>query len=398
MTAHPPHISEAKRKEVADIKRLVTEYPVMGVVNLETLPALMLQRMKKNLRDTVVFKVTKKRFMKIAFDQLKEKKNLDQVKEKLNGIPILIFTKQDPFKLYKEIKKSRSAAPAKPGQKAPNDLLMPAGPTPFTPGPMIGELGQLGIKTEVKEGKIHVREEKVLVKEGEIITKKVAELLTKLGIEPMIIGLNVVLTYHDGEILFKDVLDIDEDAYLQQIKEAHATSVALAMYLGIINTDTAKLLVQKAFRESKALAEKANITTSETIGKKLAEAEVIAEALQGKVPEVPAEAKVMQVQENAAVQSQETREPAQMEEKRVEERVSQVKPVHVAPQKQDVVVEDKQPIQESDMERAEKFLKGLTEKAVKVEGSRQVQPRAQQDFDVTKFINQAKDKKSRGEL
>ncbi|MEK6840244.1 MAG: 50S ribosomal protein L10, partial [Nanoarchaeota archaeon] len=151
---YEPHIHEYKTKEVEDVKRLFHEYPVVGLINMENLPAKTLQKMKKALRDKVFFKITRKRFIEIALEGLKDKKNIDGFKEKLEGIPALIFTKEEPFTLYKLLEKSKTPAPAKPGQKSPLDITIPAGPTPFTPGPMIGELGQLGIKTEVKEGKI----------------------------------------------------------------------------------------------------------------------------------------------------------------------------------------------------------------------------------------------------
>jgi large subunit ribosomal protein L10 len=42
--------------------------------------------------------------------------------------------------LYKILQKSKSSAPAKAGQTAPNDIYVKAGKTSFAPGPIIGEL------------------------------------------------------------------------------------------------------------------------------------------------------------------------------------------------------------------------------------------------------------------
>jgi large subunit ribosomal protein L10 len=336
---YEPHITEDKRKEVEDVKRLFKEYSVSGVVNLEGLPTLMLQRIKKGLSDKIDLKITKKRFMKIAIDELgNEVKEVKQLKEKLVGIPALFFTNEDPFLIYKQIDKNKASAAAKPGQKAPNDLNIAEGETPFTPGPMIGELGMLGIKTEVKNGKVHVKDEKVLVTEGEEISEKVANLLAKLGVEPMKVGLNLTCTLQNGELLDKSVLSIDEEEYLNNIKTAHTESFALAMHLGIINSETVKPLISKAQRESLGLADKANIMTSENVGKMLAKAESEAGALNEKVPDAPAEepkpvqeAPTQEVKQEAPTEEAPTEE-AKPEEAKPEAPTQEVKPEEPKPE------------------------------------------------------------------
>jgi large subunit ribosomal protein L10 len=439
--AFQPHIHDYKRKEVEDVKRLFHEYPVVGLVNMENLPAATLQVMKKSLRGMVEIKITRKNFMRIAIEQIKDKKNIEQLKEQLEGIPALLFTKEEPFRLYKLLEKSKTQAAAKPGQKAPFDISIPAGPTPFTPGPMIGELGQLGIKTEVKEGKISVREDKVLVKEGEVISQKLSELLVKLGIEPMKEGLNLVLTYSNGEILTSKVLHIDEDAYRTNIKVAFQQSLGLAMHLGLMTPETVKPLIMKAYRAAKGIAEKQNILTPETVGRILAKTEKAAEIIQGKIPPLPppteaptpktppqekpppAEKKESSSPSPSHTSSQPHPQPPQpvaqkpipIVPKEVPPAPVQPQPVPVTPKpapihvekqipptpvmtNQPSIVEHKQTYQLSEMEQAEKFLKDLTEKAVKVEGSKKADPRIYPEQDLNTLINKMKDKKSRGQL
>jgi len=194
MEKFKPHISKTKERIVEDLVNLMKQYPVIGILDMTNLPALQFQRIKFRLKDMLEFRMVKKRLIKIAFDKVKdEKKGIEQLKERLEGIPALVFTKEDPFKLAKAIKKEVSAAPAKPGQIAPDDIIISAGPTPFTPGPMIGELGTMGIKTKVESGKINVMDDHVLVKKGEEISAQAADLSSKLGIEPMQVGFNLLL-------------------------------------------------------------------------------------------------------------------------------------------------------------------------------------------------------------
>ena len=247
-----PHINEAKRKEVEDVKRLLKEYTVLGVVNLQNLPAFNYMKIKYSLRGKIVLKYTKKRFMKIAFDESTDTK-LTLLKNYLVGIPALLFTNEDPFRLAQVLKKSKSNAPAKPGDIAPVDIIIPAGPTEFTPGPMIGELGALGIKTQVMEGKIHIKLDKLLVKAGEVITEKNATLMGKLKMEPMSIGFNLVVTYQNGELLEGQVLQVDVEDYENNVSLAVGESMNLALFIGYVSKDTIEQLIMKATREKESL-------------------------------------------------------------------------------------------------------------------------------------------------
>ena len=269
-------IRQEKLQKVEEIKQMVMSSPLCGIIDMVNLPTLQLQRMRTQLKDVVQLKMIKKRLILIAFDQLKDAlKNIEQLKSKVRGQPALLFTKENPFRLYKQLQKSKSTAPAKGGQIAPNDIAVSEGPTQFAPGPIIGELGQLGLKTEVKEGKVSIKEGKVIVKEGQQISQKVADVLTKLGIEPMEVGLNLICTYEPetGTIFTKDILSLDEKAYINNIKTLSVEAYNLAIAVAYLSKDTIKVLVQKAQRNASALAKSRDIITKETLGGILNKAE-----------------------------------------------------------------------------------------------------------------------------
>ena len=67
MSEYKPHITEKKKQEIQEIKKLHSEYKVIGVVNLENLPAFNYMKIKSQLRGKVIIKYTKKRLMKLAF-------------------------------------------------------------------------------------------------------------------------------------------------------------------------------------------------------------------------------------------------------------------------------------------------------------------------------------------
>ncbi|PIN86559.1 50S ribosomal protein L10 [Candidatus Woesearchaeota archaeon CG10_big_fil_rev_8_21_14_0_10_44_13] len=268
------HVAQYKKEDVKEFERLIAEYPIIAAVNMENMPAPQLQRMRSLLREKVVLRMSKRRMMKIAIESMKDKKKgIEQLIPCMKGMPALIFTKDNPFSLYNTISKNKSPAPAKAGQTAPKDIIVKASVTPFAPGPVIGELGAVGIKTGVEGGKVAIKADSVVVKEGQVIKPNVASILARLGIEPMEIGLDIVAVYEDGMIYKKDVLAIDEEEFKARIAEAGQWAFNLAIEAGILNKDTTEFMIQKAFRDSKAVAIEGNILADAVLGDVLAKAE-----------------------------------------------------------------------------------------------------------------------------
>lgn len=254
------HVSDDKKKAVKELVKLFKSYPNIGIVDVEGLPSSSLQKMRSQLKGKALIKSIKTRLIRLALEEAKEQvKGLEGLSKYVKGMPALIFTNENPFKLYKFIEKSKSMAPIKPGQKAPMDLTINAGPTPFAPGPILSELSSLGLKAGIEAGKVAIKQDKVIAKEGDVVDGKVAALLAKLGIEPMEICLNVVAILENGLVLVKDVLSVDETVYIANIKMLHNEALALAMKIGYISKDTVRPMIQKAERESKAIASAKNI-------------------------------------------------------------------------------------------------------------------------------------------
>lgn len=253
-------ISENKKKIVSELAALCREYPIIGTVNMENMPAQQLQSMRFQLRDKVKLVMSKKRLMKIVLEQVKdEKKGIEHLAKHLVGMPALIFTKESPFKLSKILMRNKSKAHAKAGQIAPNDILISKGATGFNPGPIIGEFGMVGIKTGVEGGKVVIKEDSIIVKKGEVINQKVAEILTRLNIKPMEIGLDLTAAYDEGLIYSKDVLAIDESFYLNMLQDAERKAFNLSFNIAYPTKENIGMLIGKAFRDAKALGVSRNI-------------------------------------------------------------------------------------------------------------------------------------------
>lgn len=283
------HVSELKKRNVAELKKLLTSYSTIGVADLRELPSKQLQLMKHNLKSKMKVFVTKKRLILLAINEIKDKKDLSKMEHYVkNSMPAIILSNEEPFDLYKELKKAKSKAPAKPGQKAPFDIIVHEGPTSFSPGPIIGELGALGIIAAVEGGKVCVKKEKVLAKQGETITQKISDALMKLKIEPMEIGMNMLAIIRGNEFYEKAVLDIDEEKVRKDLITACRNASFIAEAMAYITDSTIKPLVQKAWRSSIAISDKVGekgVITSENIKKQLAQSEAEASAISEKIPQ-----------------------------------------------------------------------------------------------------------------
>lgn len=284
-------VSEEKIRLVQEITEAVKEYPLIGVVNLQSLPAQQLQKMKALLlKSGVKMVMTRKKLLKRSLEA-SGKDNIEQLKERIKGMPALLFSRSNPFALYKNIQKNKSEASAKAGQIAPRDIVVKAGPTNFAPGPIISELAAVGIKTKVENGKLSVIGDVVIVKEGQTITSKLAETMKRLDIKPMEIGLDLVAVWENGLVFDAKQLHIDEVEYSGKISIAAQWAINLAIDSAIVEPETVELLIQKAFREAKVLALEQNLLTNETkdeiLGKVEAQARSLKEAANLDIPEAP---------------------------------------------------------------------------------------------------------------
>ncbi len=279
--------AKAKQDAVKQFVDLVKQYPIVGVVNLEGLPAAQEQVIRRKLRGKVVVMMTKKRLMKRIFEEGKKvKPGVEQLEKYCQGMPALLFTKENPFSLFKTIKQNQSPAPAKAGQTAPRDIVIPAGGTGFAPGPVIGELATLGIKAKVDAGKVAIVQDSTVAKEGQVISGPLASMLTRLNIMPMSVGLSLTALFENGEILTRSVLDIDQDKFMADLLQAASWAQNLACEAGYITKDNHELLLGKAFREAKALALEANFPADAVLAELLAKAEAQATAVKsaGNIP------------------------------------------------------------------------------------------------------------------
>src|SRR3990172_8438539 len=246
------HVSEKKKIVVSELVDLIKNKKTILVASIKSIPSSQYQEIVKRLRGKAIVKVPKKGIILRALDNsgIEEAKKLkSQIKEST----AILFSDSDSFDLAAELISKKSPAKAKPGQEAPSDIEVPAGPTDLVPGPAISELGALGIPIQIEKGKITIKEPKIITKAGEKISKPAAEMMTKLGIRPFSVGFAPLAAFDakEGKIYLE--INIDKEGAVNELKKSFSKALGFAVNISYTSHDTIKFLIQKAGRQEIAL-------------------------------------------------------------------------------------------------------------------------------------------------
>ena len=263
MAVYTHHLPTWKKDEVADIKKNAKAFTLIGLVDMYGIPAQQVQQIRRNLRGKAVIKVTRNTLIKHAFEEMGG--DVSGLSKYISGHSAMIFTNDNPFKLFKALEKTKTKMAAKAGETAPEDIIIEKGPTSFKPGPIVGELQQAGIPAAIEAGKVRIRETKTVAKKGTVISAKLATVLAKLDIKPMDVGLALQVAYYEDSIYEPSVLAVDETVVLGQLQLAGAQAFNLSVNAAIPTKETMAPILIKAVREARGLAIEASIYEKDVI-------------------------------------------------------------------------------------------------------------------------------------
>lgn len=267
------HVAQWKYKEVDNLTALLTNHKVVGIAEIGGIPAPQMQQMRANLHGIALTRSAKNSLICRALDEAEKKVHgIGDLKESIKGQTAIIATDMNPFRLYAQLKATRTKAPAKGGETATYDVEVKAGDTPFKPGPIVGELQKAGIPAAIEGGKVVIKKDKVIVATGQKFTRDVAQMLARLEIFPLEIGMSLHGVFEDGTIYKPDVLDIDIDAFRTQLRDASRFAFNLAVEAAWTNNQTIMPLLQKAYRNALGVAVEGGILNKETTSQLLSKA------------------------------------------------------------------------------------------------------------------------------
>ena len=275
-----------KEAQIDTIVKLANENSVIGLADLSGISSKAIQGIRTSLRSGEIqasLKVAKNSLKSLALKRVSDKatkKVLEEFLSKINGSCALIFSNANPFTLQRFLNKNNVPAPAKAGQIAPVDVYIPEGSTNLDPGPIISELGSIGLQTRIDKGKIRITKSAKVLSVGDTVSETHATVLTRLGIQPFTVSLKISHVLENGEIIDGKFLEVDEDGIISDLKHAYISALALAVNpkVAYYSEETIPYLLSNAIRQALGLSIESNYLTDNNLALLLAKSK--AQALQ----------------------------------------------------------------------------------------------------------------------
>jgi len=275
-------VSEQKAEVVNKTVDLLKKYDVVAAANLYKVGSAMLMDLRKSLRGQLEIRTVKSTLMRISMEKA-EKPGVKEFIKAVEGPNVFLFTNGNPFKLAMDLGKSKVESFAKTGDKALKQLVIPAGNTGISPGPMISKFGGLGIKTRIEAGNIWVIADTVVAEKGDEITADMADLLQRLGIKAAQSGLSLKAVYENGTIIPGESLILDIPSYRNRLMDAAGGAFQVALKGEYVTAETAPTLVTMAYQNAKKVAVEAGFVAPETAAEIIAKANAQAKSLKAKI-------------------------------------------------------------------------------------------------------------------
>jgi len=222
---------DRKQNYFNKLNKLLEEYPKIMIVGADNVGSNQMQKVRKSLRGKAVILMGKNTMVRKAIRGASEANpKLNAILPSIYGNVGLVFAKDDLSSIKKTILENRVAAPAKVGAIAPNDVIVPAGPTGMEPT-QTSFLQALNIQSKIVKGQVEIINDVKLIVTGQKVGSSESTLLAKLNIKPFQYGLQIQTIYDEGSLYDASVLDMTDEIILAKFKNGlnNVASVALAL-------------------------------------------------------------------------------------------------------------------------------------------------------------------------
>ena len=279
------HYPKKKRLMYQELQELPTKYNVIALSKMTKVRATQLMAIRKKFRNDIKIRIVKNKVAMRAFEKVQNVAGLDQLKNQLEGQCALMFTNISPFKLNLIFAQNKVFLAAKGGDVATKEIVVPAGNTGITPGPVLSEFKVANVPTKIDQGTIWVSKDTVVAKPGDVISMQLASLLSKLNVKPIEAGIAVNFAIAEGLLFKEQDLKIDLEEYKTELVKSFQEALALATEVGYVTPETIKPMLVKAQQQARSVAAEAGYVTPETADFVLPRANAKAQAVAAKAKE-----------------------------------------------------------------------------------------------------------------
>ena len=254
---------KAKTQMYAQLQELPKKYKVIALVRMEKVRASQILPLRKKLKGEVEFVSIKDKVAQKALEKI-DIPGIKKTVEQLTGQCMFMFTNMSPFKLNVLLAKNKVMMPARAGDIASIDVVVPAKNTGIAPGPMLTEFKEAGIPTKIDQGTIWIMKDSTPVKKGEPIGEKLAPLLGKLDIKPVEAGIALESALEEGLQYAKEDLVVDVESVRNEFAQAHQEAVSLSIEAAYITPENIEPILAKASQHARSLSIESAFMTDET--------------------------------------------------------------------------------------------------------------------------------------
>lgn len=213
------------------LKVLLEEYPSIFIVNVDNVGSNQMHQIRHILRRKAVVLMGKNTMVRRALKGLiAENPQYEKLLPHVKGNVGFVFTNGDLKETRDVILSNRVKAPAKAGAIAPIDVFVPAGNTGMEPG-KTSFFQALGVPTKIARGTIEIINQVHLVKKETKVGASEATLLNMLNISPFTYGMTVTQIFDNGTTFHPSVLDIEDDALINDLLFGIRKIAALSLQL-----------------------------------------------------------------------------------------------------------------------------------------------------------------------
>jgi large subunit ribosomal protein L10 len=263
------------------LQELPKKYKVIALVRMEKVRSSQLLPLRKKFKGDVEILSIKDKVAQKALLSAKIPA-IEKMVDKLVGQCVLIFTNMSPFKLNILFGKNKIMLPARGGDKASIDVIIKAGNTGITPGPILTDFKEAGIATKIDQGTIWITKDSTVAKKGDAISLKLATLLSKLDVKPVEAGIVLNSALEENLVYNQEELVIDVERYRRAFAEAHQEAMSLSVEIGYITGENVSVILSRAAQHARSLAVESGYLTDETKQQTLQKAHSQAKALASK--------------------------------------------------------------------------------------------------------------------
>ena len=263
------------------IQEIPKKYNVIALVRMEKVRSSQLLPLRKKFKGEVEIISIKDKVAQKALAGVKIPA-IEKLAEKLVGQCVLMFTNMSPFKLNILLGKNKIMMAARGGDIASKEVIIKAGNTGITPGPILTDFKEAGVATKIDQGTIWITKDSTAAKKGDVVSAKLATLLSKLDVKPVEAGIALDSAIAEGIIYAKEEMVIDVEKYRNAFVQAHQEALALSIEIGYVTKENIILLLAKAAQGARFVAVETGYLTDETKEQVLQKAHAHAKALASK--------------------------------------------------------------------------------------------------------------------